>query len=183
MTIALILIFIVAYALIVFEHPLKLDKTVPALLGGALIWTLISVYKIPVFIEKNSAKRALFEARGEIFSVPAEHGIVRNLTESSGVAERYPAWSPDGKWIAYFSDRTGEYELTLRPADGKGAEQVQTQLGAGWRYAPQWSPDAKKIVFIDSAMRVHLHFRINLKMRNARSCIQCRSNTVYIKLQ
>ena len=104
-----------------------------------------------------TGKRALFEARGEIFSVPAEHGIVRNLTESSGVAERYPAWSPDGKWIAYFSDRTGEYGLTLRPADGKGAEQVQTQLGAGWRYAPQWSPDAKKIVFIDSAMRVHLH--------------------------
>ena len=104
-----------------------------------------------------TGKRALFEARGEIFSVPAEHGIVRNLTESSGVAERYPAWSPDGKWIAYFSDRTGEYELTLRPADGKGGEQVQTQLGAGWRYSPQWSPDAKKIVFIDSAMRVHLH--------------------------
>ena len=104
-----------------------------------------------------TGKRALFEARGEIFSVPAEHGIVRNLTESSGVAERYPAWSPDGKWIAYFSDRTGEYELTLRPADGKGPEQVQTQLGAGWRYQPQWSPDAKKIVFIDSAMRVYLH--------------------------
>ncbi|MCE9611002.1 MAG: PDZ domain-containing protein [Chthoniobacter sp.] len=104
-----------------------------------------------------TGKRALFEARGEIFSVPAEQGIVRNLTASSGVAERYPAWSPDGKWIAYFSDRTGEYELTLLPADGKGAEQVQTQLGAGWRYQPQWSPDAKKIVFIDSAMRVHLH--------------------------
>jgi tricorn protease len=104
-----------------------------------------------------TGKRALFEARGEIFSVPAEHGIVRNLTESSGVAERYPAWSPDGKWIAYFSDRTGEYELTLRAADGTGAEQVQTQLGAGWRYQPQWSPDAKKIVFIDGAMRLHLH--------------------------
>ena len=104
-----------------------------------------------------TGKRALFEARGEIFSVPAEHGIVRNLTESSGVAERYPAWSPDGKWIAYFSDRTGEYELTLRPADGKGTEQVQTQFGAGFRYSPQWSPDAKKIVFIDSAMRIHLH--------------------------
>ncbi len=104
-----------------------------------------------------TGKRVLFEARGEIFNVPAEHGIVRNLTDSGGVAERYPAWSPDGKWIAYFSDRTGEYELTLRPADGKGAEQVQTKLGAGFRYQPQWSPDAKKIVFIDSAMKVHLH--------------------------
>ena len=102
-------------------------------------------------------KRVLFEARGEIFSVPAEHGVTRNLTETSGVAERYPAWSPDGKWIAYFSDRTGEYELTLRAADGKGAEQVLTQLGVGFRYQPQWSPDARKIVFIDSSMNIWLH--------------------------
>ena len=66
-----------------------------------------------------TGKRVLFEARGEIFSVPAENGVIRDLTESSGVAERFPAWSPDGKWITYFSDRTGEYELTLRPADGR----------------------------------------------------------------
>ena len=61
-----------------------------------------------------SGKRAVFSARGEIFTVPAEHGVVRNLTRSSGVAERFPTWSPDGKQIAYFSDRTGEYQLTLR---------------------------------------------------------------------
>ncbi len=106
-----------------------------------------------------SGKRALFEARGDIFSVPAEHGVVRNLTDSSGIAERYPAWSPDGKWIAYFSDRSGEYELTLRPADGKGSEEVVTQLGPGWKYQPQWSPDSRKLVFIDNAMRIHLHDR------------------------
>ena len=64
-----------------------------------------------------TGKRAVFEARGEVFTVPAEHGVVRNLTRSSGVAERSPAWSPDGKTIAYFSDRSGEYELTIRPAD------------------------------------------------------------------
>lgn len=111
-----------------------------------------------------TGKRALFEARGDIFSVPAEHGVIRNLTESSGVAERFPAWSPDGKWIAYFSDRTGEYELTLRSADtsktgaaGAETEQTVTQLGPGFRYQPQWSPDSKKLVFIDNAMRVHLH--------------------------
>jgi tricorn protease len=103
-----------------------------------------------------TGKRALFEARGEIFSVPAEHGVVRNLTESSGVAERFPAWSPDGKWIAYFSDKTGEYELTIRPSDRPGDEQTLTHLGAGFRYQPQWSPDAKKIVFIDQAMRIQL---------------------------
>ena len=103
-----------------------------------------------------SSKRVLFEARGEILSVPAEHGVIRNLTESSGVAERFPAWSPDGKWIAYFSDRSGENELTLRPADGKGEEQTLTQLGQGFRYQPYWSPDSKKIVFIDSSMRLRL---------------------------
>jgi tricorn protease len=104
-----------------------------------------------------AGKRAVFEARGEIFTVPAEHGVVRNLTRSSGVAERYPSWSPDGKTIAYFSDRSGEYELTVRPADGSGAEQVLTKLGAGFRYRPFWSPDSKKLVFIDQAMRIHLY--------------------------
>jgi tricorn protease len=104
-----------------------------------------------------SAKRVVIGARGELFTVPAEHGVVRNLTRSSGVAERYPAWSPDGKSIAYFSDRTGEYELTLRPADGSGPEQVLTKLGPGFRYRPHWSPDSKKIVFIDQTMRLHLH--------------------------
>jgi tricorn protease len=104
-----------------------------------------------------TGKRVLFEARGDIFSVPAEHGIVRNVTSTSGAAERFPAWSPDGKWIAYFSDRSGEYELTLRLADKADGEETVTHLGAGFRYRPQWSPDAKKIVFIDQAMRIHLY--------------------------
>ncbi|NLH71722.1 MAG: peptidase S41 [Verrucomicrobia bacterium] len=110
-----------------------------------------------------SGKRALFEARGEIFSAPAENGVVRNLTRSSGVAERFPSWSPDGKLIAFFSDRTGEYELTVVPAtssvgDQKGAgEQVLTTLGPGFRYRPQWSPDSKKILWIDQAMRISVY--------------------------
>jgi tricorn protease len=104
-----------------------------------------------------SGKRAVFEARGDLFTVPAEHGVVRNLTRSSGVAERFPAWSPDGTNIAYFSDRSGEYELTIRPADGSGQEQTLTKLGPGFRYRPCWSPDSKKIAFIDQAMRVQLY--------------------------
>jgi tricorn protease len=104
-------------------------------------------------------KRALFEARGDIFSVPAQQGVTRNLTRSSGVAERYPAWSPDGKHIAYFSDRTGEYELTLRPAEGNGPEETLTRLGPGYRYPPAWSPDSRKLAFIDQAMRIHLFDR------------------------
>ncbi len=104
-----------------------------------------------------SGKRAVLSARGEVFTVPAEHGIIRNVTRSSGVAERYPRWSPDGQHIAYFSDRTGEYELTIRAADGSGEETVLTKLGPGYRYTPYWSPDSKKIAFIDQAMRVHIH--------------------------
>jgi len=104
-----------------------------------------------------SGKRAVLAARGEIFSLPAEHGVVRNLTRTSAFAERHPAWSPDGKTIAYFSDRTGEYELTTRPADGSGEEKTLTELGAGYRYTPMWSPDSKKIVFIDNLQVIHLY--------------------------
>ena len=81
-----------------------------------------------------TGKRAVFEARGDVVTVPAEFGAVVNVTRSSGVAERYPRWSPDGKTIAYWSDRSGEYELTLRPADGSGAEKKVTTLGPGFRY-------------------------------------------------
>ncbi|HET9983748.1 MAG TPA: PDZ domain-containing protein [Longimicrobiales bacterium] len=103
-----------------------------------------------------TGKRAVFGARGDVFTVPAENGIVRDVTNTSGAAERSPAWSPDGRWIAYWSDRTGEYELTVRPADGTGAERTVTKLGAGFRYAPYWSPDAKKIAYVDQAMRIHV---------------------------
>jgi tricorn protease len=104
-----------------------------------------------------TGKRAVFEARGDVFTVPAEHGPVMNITRTSGVAERFPRWSPDGKTLAFWSDRSGEYELTLRPADGLGEEQKVTSLGAGFRYAPQWSPDSLRIAFVDQAMRIHLY--------------------------
>jgi tricorn protease len=104
-----------------------------------------------------SGKRVVVEARGDAFSVPAEHGPVVNLTRSSGVAERYPRWSPDGKTIAYWTDRGGDYQLATRPADDTGAEQVLTTMGPGFRYTPYWSPDSKKLAFIDQAMRVYLY--------------------------
>jgi tricorn protease len=103
-----------------------------------------------------TGKRAVFEARGDIFTVPAEFGAVVNVTRSSGVSERYPRWSPDGKTVAYWSDRSGEYELTLRPADGSGPEKTVTTLGPGFRYPPEWSPDNKKLAFIDQAMRIRI---------------------------
>ena len=101
-------------------------------------------------------KRALFEARGDVFSVPAEHGPVINLTRTSGSAERYPSWSPDGKYAAYWSDKSGEYELTLLDMTTPGPEKKVTSYGAGYRYNLFWSPNSKMIAFIDKAMRIQI---------------------------
>jgi tricorn protease len=99
--------------------------------------------------------RAVFEARGEIISVPAEKGNARNLTNTSGVAERDPAWSPDGKWIAYFSDESGEYALHLREQSTTG-ETKKISLGnpSSYFYSPRWSPDSKKILFTDKRLNL-----------------------------
>jgi tricorn protease len=98
-----------------------------------------------------SGARAAFEFRGEIVTVPAEKGDPRNLTNTPGVHEREPAWSPDGKSIAYFSDLGGEYSLHVRPANGKGEAKVYKLSGAGFYEKPVWSPDSKKLAFIDNA--------------------------------
>ncbi|RLD71706.1 MAG: Tricorn protease like protein [Bacteroidetes bacterium] len=94
-------------------------------------------------------KRVLFEARGEIFNVPVKEGYVLNLTHSSGAFDMLPAWSPDGKSVAYWSDRSGEYELYIQDP-GMEKDPVQlTSRGLGFGYQPYWSPDSKKIAFID----------------------------------
>ncbi|MDX1479251.1 MAG: PDZ domain-containing protein, partial [Saprospiraceae bacterium] len=100
--------------------------------------------------------RAVVEARGDLFTLPAEKGVVKNLTRTSGVAERYPAWSPDGRYIAYWSDRTGEYELTLRDLTKGGKEETVSQLGPGFRYHIYWSPDSKKVSFVDQTMTFYV---------------------------
>jgi tricorn protease len=101
--------------------------------------------------------RALIEARGEIFSLPAAEGYVQNLTRSSGTAERYPAWSPDGKYVAYWSDKSGEYELTVRDMTQGGAETKLTSMGPGYRYNIFWSPDSKKMVWVDQTMTFRMY--------------------------
>jgi tricorn protease len=95
--------------------------------------------------------RAVFEAHGDIITVPAEKGDPRNLTGTPGVMERDPAWSPDGKSIAYFSDEAGEYALHVREQSG-GGETTKIPLGEkpSIYFAPQWSPDSKRLAFIDS---------------------------------
>lgn len=99
--------------------------------------------------------RVVFEARGEILSVPAGKGNARNLTNSPGTADRDPAWSPDGKWIAYFSDESGEYALHMRDQTGMGeAKKVSLGSPSSYFYQPKFSPDSKKILFTDKRLNI-----------------------------
>src|ERR1022692_2661591 len=103
-------------------------------------------------VSPNGA-RAVFAARGDIITVPAEKGDPRNLTNTPGVMEREPQWSPDGKNIAYLSDESGEYALHLRPQSGAG-EVKKIELKAGFYRSPRFSADSKKIALVDSFMRL-----------------------------
>jgi tricorn protease len=102
-----------------------------------------------------SGARAVFEAHGEILTAPAEKGDVRNLTNTPGVMERDPSWSPDGKLVAYFSDQSGEYQLFLKSPDGMGeARKISLGTPASFYYRPAWSPDSKKIAYTDKRLNV-----------------------------
>ncbi len=107
------------------------------------------------------AKRITVEARGEIFSVPAEKGVTKNISLCSGSAQRYPAWSPNGKYIAYWSDKSGEYQLVLFNNKTE-KEETLTNFKDGYRYQIFWSPNSEKIAFIDQTMTILL-FEIKTK--------------------
>ena len=101
-----------------------------------------------------SGARAVFEARGELFSVPAKDGPTRNLTRTQGIREMSAAWSPDGRWIAYLSDATGEYELYVVAQDGSAPPRQVTRDGEVWRFPPVWSPDSSRLAFGDKKRRL-----------------------------
>jgi len=113
--------------------------------GGRINWFAIS----------PSGARAVVEARGDVFTLPAENGSPRNLTDSPGVHEMNPVWSPDGRWIAYLSDRSGEFDIYFRPQKGGEESQITTN-GAETRYLYSlvWSPDSKKIAYSDKKLRL-----------------------------
>ena len=104
-----------------------------------------------------SGQRVVVEARGDVWTLPAEDGSPRNLTRSSGAAEREPAWSPDGRWIAYFADLSGEYQIYLRDASGKGESRQLSQLaGTGFLSGLRWSPDSKFLAFWASTNELYI---------------------------
>ena len=100
-----------------------------------------------------TGKRVVVEARGEIFTVPAEKGDVRNLSNSSASADRDPAWSPDGKFVSYFSDKSGEYKLVIEAQDGLSPPREIALDSPTHYYTPSWSPDSKKIVYTDTNLK------------------------------
>lgn len=101
-------------------------------------------------------ERALFAARGDIFTAPIEKGNVRNLTRSSDANDKLPTWSPDGRTIAFISDKSGEEEIWTIPQDGSATAEQITTGGQAQRYAPVWSPDGKRIAFSDKDGKLYI---------------------------
>ncbi len=100
-------------------------------------------------------KRVVIEARGELFNLPATEGYVSNISGTSGSAERKPSWSPDGKYVAYWSDASGEYQLVLKDMTSDAEPKTITKLTSGFNYTIYWSPDSKKIIYVDQSMRIN----------------------------
>ncbi len=142
-----------------FDLKTQKARPVEITLSGDLPEVRPRLERVPRFIRSAdispTGARAVFEARGEIFTVPAEKGDARNLTNTPGAAERHPAWSPDGRWIAFFSDASGEYELYVRDHTGSGqAKRYSLGNPPTYYYSPVWSPDSKKIAYTDKKMNV-----------------------------
>lgn len=136
------------------------DKIVPIEIHGELATLRPHLAAVTPDEIQNAAlsptgARAIFEAHGEIFTVPGEKGDTRNLTSTPAIAERNPSWSPDGKSIAYFSDASGEYQLYVRDQNGfKPPTMIDLGPGPSFFYNPRWSPDSKHIAYADKHLRL-----------------------------
>ncbi|MGH9361276.1 MAG: S41 family peptidase, partial [Thermoanaerobaculia bacterium] len=144
--------------LYLFDPRTESSRQVPVRVDGDFPQTVPYFRKVKEDVQSwavsPAGKRALFGARGEVFTVPAKEGEPRNLTATPGAREMDPAWSPDGRWIAYLSDATGEYEIHVRRADGAGEPRRVTRDGGVWRFPPAWSPDSKKLAWGDTRQRL-----------------------------
>lgn len=121
--------------------------------NGRSTWVGVSD-KISDYGIARDGKRALFGARGDVFTVPAQHGPIRNLTQTPGVHERNAVWSPDGRLIAYVSDASGEDELHVQAQDGSAPARALTTGAETYKYHLVWSPDSSKILWADRRQRL-----------------------------
>ncbi|HEX4066638.1 MAG TPA: PDZ domain-containing protein [Acidobacteriaceae bacterium] len=143
-----------------YDPATRTEHTVSITLHGDLpslapSLTLIDPHTILNAAISPTGQRAVFEAHGDIFTVPAEKGDARNLTDTSNAAERDPGWSPDGKSIAYFSDASGEYQLFIRDQDGIApAKVIDLGPSPSFFYSPLWSPDSKHILYSNKELNL-----------------------------
>ena len=136
--------------------PRKIPITVPTDGLASRPAQVSAAAQIEGFGLSPKGERALFVARGDVFTAPIEKGAVRNLTRSSGAHDKAAAWSPDGRQIVFISDRSGEEELYLVNQDGAGTVEQLTQGGKAMRYRPRWSPDGKRIAFSDKDGKLYV---------------------------
>lgn len=153
------IVYEVTGALHIYDTRSNTDRALKIHVPSDLVAARASERSVKKYIEdfalSSNGKRAAFTARGDIFSVPLEHGISVDLTHTPGVHEREVSWSRDGKRVAYISDQSGEEEVWARDADGSNPVML-TKGVIGRLYGTTWSPDGKNIAFVDSTNRIHV---------------------------
>ncbi len=129
------------------KQPRRIEVTIPGATAGIRTQVVDVSDSIRSWSISPKAKRVAVTARGDVWTLPAQKGSPRNLSKSSGSAERDVEWSPDGRWLAYLSDQSGEYELYITQSDGKTEPRRLTHDGSSFRFSPTWSPDSKWIAY------------------------------------
>ncbi len=143
-----------------FDPATRQAREVPIRVTGDAPDTQPRFVKAGDFVESfglsPAGERAVFGARGEVFTVPAKEGEPRNLSRTPDAREHSVSWSPDGTQVAWLSDASGEYEIWVQAQDGRSEPRRVTTDGDIWRFAPVWSPDAKKLAYADKRQRLRV---------------------------